>query len=59
MERKGHIMKSKLGSSILSSLLFAQGLLGIAAIAAVLMKEPARAHAHAQSATAEGIVSVQ
>jgi hypothetical protein len=52
-------MKSKVGSSILSSLLFAQGLLGIAALTAVLMKEPAKTHVAAQSASVEGIVAVR
>ena len=33
-------MKTKLGAAILLSLLYAQGLLGIAAVAAVLMKQP-------------------
>jgi hypothetical protein len=53
--------KMKLGSAILSSLLFVQGLLGIAAVAAVLMKEPAGKERGfvAQSATAEGLVTVR
>jgi len=34
-------MKTKRGAAVLSVLLYAQGLLGIAALAAVLMKEPA------------------
>jgi hypothetical protein len=40
-------------------LLYGQGLLGVAAVAAVLMKEPAKHHAVAQSAAVEGLVSVQ
>jgi hypothetical protein len=53
--------KMKLGSAILSSLLFAQGLLGIAGVAAVLMKEPAAKERNlvAQSAAAEGFVTVR
>jgi hypothetical protein len=52
-------MKKKLGAAVLLSLLYAQGLLGLAAVAAVLMKEPARQHVAAQSASIEGLVSVQ
>ena len=53
-------MKTKLGSVILSSLLFAQGLLGFAAVAAVLMKEPAQErHVTMQSAAVEGLVLVR
>jgi hypothetical protein len=53
-------MKSRLGSAIVSSLLFAQGLLGFAAVAAVLMKEPAKDHrVAAQSVAAEGLVLVR
>lgn len=53
-------MKTKLGPIILSMLLFAQGLLGFAAVAAVLMKEPAQQrHAAAQSAAIEGLVLVR
>jgi hypothetical protein len=54
-------MKTKLGSTLLASLLYAQGLLGIAAVAVVLAKEPAKQHHHAaaQSAAVEGIVSVR
>jgi hypothetical protein len=54
-------MKTKLGSTLLASLLYAQGLLGIAAVAVVLAKEPAKDHRHAaaQSAAVEGIVSVR
>jgi hypothetical protein len=53
-------MKTKLGSTILASLFYVQGMLGIAAVAAVLMKEPAKEHhAPAQSAAVEGIVSVR
>ena len=37
-------MKNKLGATVLLSLLYAQGLLGVAAVAAVLMKEPAKQH---------------
>jgi hypothetical protein len=37
-------MKTRPGSAIVSSFLFAQGLLGFAAVAAVLMKEPAKEH---------------
>ena len=43
-------MKNKLGAAVLLSLLYAQGLLGVAAVAAVLMKEPAKQHVAAQSA---------
>ena len=43
-------MKNKLGAAVLLCLLYAQGLLGVAAVAAVLMKEPAKQHAVAQSA---------
>jgi hypothetical protein len=52
-------MKNKLGAAVLLSLLYAQGLLGVAAVVAVLMKEPARQHIVAQSASVEGLVSVQ
>jgi hypothetical protein len=52
-------MKNKLGAAVLLSLLYAQGLLGVAAVAAVLMKEPAKQHAAAQSAAVEGLVTVQ
>jgi hypothetical protein len=52
-------MKTKLGSVILSSLLFAQGMLGFAAVAAVLMKEPAKQYVAAQSAALESLVSVR
>lgn len=53
-------MNKKLGPVILSSLLFAQGLLGFAAVIAVLMKEPAaERHAAAQSAAIEGLVLVR
>jgi hypothetical protein len=53
-------MRTKLGSTILLSLMYAQGLLGIAAVAAVLMKEPAQQHrGHSQSAAVEGLVSVR
>ena len=52
-------MKNKLGATVLLSLLYAQGLLGVAAVAAVLMKEPAKQHVAAQSASIEGMVSVQ
>jgi hypothetical protein len=53
-------MKTKLGSTILASLFYVQGMLGIAAVAAVLMKEPAKEHhTAAQSAAVEGIVSVR
>lgn len=54
-------MKTKLGSTLLASLLYAQGLLGIATVAVVLAKEPAKQHHHAptQSAAIEGIVSVR
>jgi hypothetical protein len=53
-------MKTKLGSTILASLFYVQGLLGIAAVTVVLMKEPAtQHHAAAQSASVEGIVSVR
>ena len=52
-------MKKKLGAAVLLSLLYAQGLLGVAAVAAVLMKEPVKQHVAAQSASIEGLVSVQ
>jgi hypothetical protein len=52
-------MKKKLGAVVLLSLLYAQGLLGVAAVAAVLMKEPAKQHVAAQSASIEGLVAVQ
>jgi hypothetical protein len=52
-------MKTRLGTVILSALLYAQGLLGIAAVAAVLMKEPVKEHHAAQSAAVEGLVTVQ
>ncbi len=38
-------MKSKRASAVLSALLYGQGLLGFAAVAAVLLKEPAHANA--------------
>jgi len=53
-------MNKKLGPMILSSLLFAQGLLGFAAVVAVLMKEPAvEQHAAMRAAAVEGLVLVQ
>lgn len=53
-------MKNKLGSVVISSLLFAQGLLGFAAVAAVLAKEPVQQRQIvAQSASVEGLVSVR
>ena len=53
-------MKTKLGAAILLSLLYAQGLLGIAAVAAVLMKQPdSKEHPAAQSAAVESMISVQ
>lgn len=53
-------MKTKLGSTLLASLFYVQGMLGIAAVGAVLMKEPAKEHHTAtQSAAVEGIVSVR
>ena len=52
-------MKSKLGAAILLSLLYAQGLLGIAAVAAVLMKQPAKERPAAQSAAVESLISVR
>jgi hypothetical protein len=53
-------MKTKLGSVILSSLLFAQGLLGFAAVAVVLMKDPPQErHVTMQSAAVEGLVLVR
>jgi hypothetical protein len=58
-ERRNIEMKKKLGAAVLLSLLYAQGLLGLAAVAAVLMKEPAKQHVAAQSASIEGLVSVQ
>lgn len=36
-------MNTKLAASVLSALLYAQGLLGFAALATALLKEPARA----------------
>ena len=54
------IMKSKLGAAILLSLLYVQGLLGIAAVAAVLMKQPeSKGRPAAQSAAVESMISVQ
>jgi hypothetical protein len=53
------IMKTRLGSAIISSLLFAQGLLGFAAVVAVLMKEPAKEHRVAALPAAEGFVLVR
>jgi hypothetical protein len=58
-ERRNTYMKNKLGAAVLLSLLYAQGLLGVAAVAAVLMKEPAKQQASAQSASVEGLVSVR
>jgi hypothetical protein len=53
-------MRTKLGSRVLLSLMYVQGLLGIAAVAAVLMKEPAKQHhGPSQSAAVEGLVSVR
>jgi hypothetical protein len=53
-------MKSKLGAAILLSLLYVQGLLGIAAVAAVLMKQPeSKGRPAAQSAAVESMISVQ
>lgn len=53
-------MKTKLGSVILTSLLFAQGLLGFAAVAVVLMKEPApQGRPAAQSAAIESTILVR
>ena len=53
-------MRTKLGSTVLLSLMYVQGLLGIAAVAAVLMKEPAKQHhGPSQSAAVEGLVSVR
>ena len=60
-------MKTRLGSTILASLLYVQGLLGVLAVGAVLMKEPAKEHqvaakdphVAAQSAAVEGLVSVR
>lgn len=53
-------MKTRLGSTVLLSLMYVQGLLGMAAVAAVLMKEPAKEHhGPAQSAAVEGLVSVR
>ena len=53
-------MKTKLGSAILSTLLFAQGLFGFAAVLAVLMKEPAtERHALQRSAAVEGLITVR
>jgi hypothetical protein len=58
-EPRNRHMKNKLGAVVLLSLLYAQGLLGVAAVAAVLMKEPPKQHVAAQSAAVEGLVSVQ
>ena len=53
-------MKTKLGSRVLLSLMYAQGLLGIVAVAAVLMKEPVQEQrGPSQSAAVEGLVSVR
>ena len=53
-------MKTRLGSAIVTSLLFAQGLLGFVAVAAVLMKEPAKEHrVAARSVAAAGLVLVR
>jgi hypothetical protein len=53
-------MRTKLGSTVLLSLMYVQGLLGIAAVAAVLMKEPAKQHhGPSLSAAVEGLVSVR
>jgi hypothetical protein len=53
-------MKTKLGSTVLLSLMYVQGFLGMAAVASVLMKEPAKEHhGPAQSAAVEGLVSVR
>jgi hypothetical protein len=52
-------MKSKLGAAILLSLLYGQGLLGIAAVAAVLMKQPDEGRPAAQSAAAESPIAVR
>lgn len=47
--------KSKRASAVLSVLLYGQGLLGFAALAAVLMKEPAHAAGSDASAVAVAI----
>lgn len=47
-------MKTKKGAAVLSVLLYAQGLLGIAAVAAVLMKAPAHV---AHVSVGEGMVA--
>lgn len=52
-------MKTKLGSAVLTTLLFAQGLLGIAAVGAVLMKQPAQERHPIQSAAMESLVTVR
>lgn len=52
-------MKTKRSAALLSALLYAQGILGIAAVAAVLIKEPAKPHKAAQSAAIESLVTVQ
>jgi hypothetical protein len=65
--RRDTDMKTRLGSTILASLLFGQGVLGFAAVVAVLMKEPAKEHhiaakevtVAAQSAAVEGLISVR
>ena len=46
-------MKTKLGSTILASLFYVQGVLAMAAVAAVLVKEPAKEH-HAPAQSAAG-----
>lgn len=43
-------MKTKFAASVLSALLYAQGLLGFAALATVLLKERAQANEIAMSA---------
>lgn len=45
-------MKARKGAAVLSALLYAQGLLGIAAVAAVLLKQPADA-GHAGTAAVQ------
>jgi hypothetical protein len=58
-ERRNVDMKSKLGAAVLLSLLYAQGLLGVAAVAAVIMKDPPKQHMVTRWASVESLVSVR
>jgi len=51
-------MKTKFGTVILSSLLFGQGLLGLAALVVVLTREAPQPHA-VQAAAVEQVVTVR